>query len=193
MRAASNLFAALAMAGTLICTSVAEAGVKVVPKDTPYGITGMSTKEIGIQLTRRGGSKLTATVRRKIEFALSEPSTCYVREAHYTLYLIATYPRLDGKVSPKLRKRWNAFLATVVASDAKYRQLAIQMVKAMDAATANVSMKNDRSCRRLRSFVAQRQNSIGQKFDAVNRQYVDEQNGPNGAVGKATAQFYKEP
>ncbi|MER9890952.1 DUF922 domain-containing protein [Mesorhizobium sp. M0119] len=191
--AASNLFAALAMAGTLICASVAQAGVKVIPKDTPYGITGISTKEIGRQLTRRGGAKLTATIRREIEFAHSEPSTCYVREADYTLYLITTYPRLEGKVSPKLRKRWNAFLSTVVASDAKTRQWAIQTTNAMDELTANLSMKNDRSCNRLRSFVAQRLHSIDQKFKKVNQQYVDEQNGPNGAVGKATTEFYREP
>ncbi|SDA92450.1 DUF922 domain-containing protein [Mesorhizobium qingshengii] len=193
MQLTTRLVIASALCGVLLFVSGAEASVKVIRKDILYGVRGPSKKEISRQISQRGGAKITISFSRKIDYALKGPSTCYVREARHTLYLVSTYPRLEGEASPKLRKRWNALVSAGKASDKTIAQWAVQVATDSDALTARLSMKNDPSCGRLKSFVTQRIHSMEQRFEAAKQRHVSEQNGPNGAVGKATAELYKEP
>lgn len=183
----------LGLAALLVSPAVAEAGVKVLREDSPYGITGRSAAAIAKQVDRAGGAKLTATIVPDIQVATRKPSTCYVTRANYVLHLRTIYPRLDGEVSAKLRRRWDAYLAAVVLSDAKTRQGAMQTAQAMFAATVNLSMENDPRCKQLGSILSRRLRALDQKFKAAISQYVNQQNGPSGPVGKAAATFYREP
>jgi predicted secreted Zn-dependent protease len=125
-----------------------------------------------------------------VKFAIAEPSTCYLASAQFDLLLVTSHPKLVGNLSASLRRRWIALDAAVKAGRNKDWQWAVQAVHAMDAATANLSMKEDPKCYKLKSFVTDRLDFLDRQRRERSRQYGEALSGINGAVGKAAAAFY---
>ncbi|WP_181170726.1 DUF922 domain-containing protein [Mesorhizobium sp. B2-6-2] len=189
-RTASFVFAAFTL--PCIIASSAEAKVSLIRRDTPHAIEATTPEEIGSHFSFRDRNMAT-TFRREVVFAVRRPATCFVPSAHYTLTQVATHPRLIGNISPELRRRWNGLDAAVKSSRDKAWSWAVQAAYEMEAATANVSMNGDPTCRKLKSLVKKRLDAIQENFHQRSELYGNQLNGPGGAMSKAAERFYKQP
>ena len=188
-----KLSAALGTIVLLILSAGAEAAVWVTRRGTPYAVSGTSAKEIGRQISQHEHPiAVTTSIRRRVKFAVIKPSSCYVASAQFGLLMVASHPQLEGKLSPSLRMRWITLDAAVKAGRNKDWQWAVQAVHGRDAATANLSMKEDPKCYKFKSFITDRLDFLDRQHRERSRQFEEALYGPNGAVGKAAAAFYGE-
>ncbi len=173
-----GLGALLALVASLALADVSAASVKVKIKTVNYSISGKTGEQLLDQMDRHGPkhgflTRAIAQTRYSITWAIDwreRGGTCRVAAAAAELTVTYTFPKVSGRLSPDLRRRWARFMAGVRKHEETHGRIARQMVRAAEKSIAGLSFKKDRGCRRTRAEVKKRIDRIYSKHEA--RQYA---------------------
>src|SRR5690606_1574111 len=110
--------AALSFLAVLPPSGDASAEVRVQVAHEEYSVSGADGAAIMRQIRRKGPTHGTigttiAQTRYTLDYGYESTAArgrCHVVAPWVRLAIVFVYPRLDGDVSPELRKRWKAFL-----------------------------------------------------------------------------------
>lgn len=172
------------------------AAASVIRKDVPYTIRGKTVAEINRQISENGMDKfVVVTVQPDSEVKYSVlGSTCKVKSVERMVNVTVRYPVLADGVSPKLRKRWKAFMAVMMQPIDYHMQQARSEAAALDAFwQKDFSMPGDPRCVRLNKLLTDRALSVTDRYEALGKRYQTEQMRPGGPIERATKEFNKAP
>ncbi len=169
--------AALALVlATGVCNGFAgeaSAGVKTTVTTTHYAITGKTGAALLAAMDRRGPkhgllTRAIAQTRYTVAWKMAWGETrtaCRVKRADGQLAITYTYPRVDGAVSPDMKRKWGKFLAGVTKHEKMHGSIAQQMVVEAERAVSNLTIRNDPGCRKSRKEVKRRIDATYAKYE----------------------------
>ncbi|MBX3575816.1 MAG: DUF922 domain-containing protein [Rhizobiaceae bacterium] len=180
----------LVLAAVGWAVSPAAATVKTSVETKTYEISGRTGTELLSAMDRRGPkhgfltraiAQTSYTVNWEIEWA-QKNGTCRLKSAVATLSITYTYPKVSGKMSSPLKKKWERFYAGVKAHEETHGTLASQMVKAADKAISGFAMKDDPGCRKAQAAIKRRVDGVYAEYEARQVRFDKTEHARGGAV-----------
>jgi predicted secreted Zn-dependent protease len=173
----SGKAAFLAGLGCFCFAASASADVRVLIETQTYDISGESGEALIASMNRNGprhGFMARAIAQtsytKEWDFDLAPvKGVCVLKQAHGTLHLKFTYPRVRSTLPAALDKRWKRFFAGVRSHEESHAALATQMMEATEKSLTGLTVADDPQCFRTRR-------QANRQIDALYDRYEDKQN-----------------
>lgn len=158
MRPAALALIAL-VAGAVAPASAADFVVNEITKT--YPISGDTGSELYASIGARGpvvGNGVRTIAHTMFDLKWSrkyEPqgNACRLVSAKPFFTITTTLPKPSGTLAPHVRRRWDAFIAGIVAHEKVHGQQMREMVERILATTVGLTVENDRGCKRIREEI----------------------------------------
>ncbi|HEV7255489.1 MAG TPA: DUF922 domain-containing protein [Mesorhizobium sp.] len=184
--------AAWLLAGALgvLTAGGALAGVKVGVETKTYSINGRTGEELIRSMDRRGPrhgfmaraiAQTRYVVGWEFEWAM-QGKTCRLGQALGTLDVTYSYPKLTGKASKDLKRRWDRFLVGVYAHEEMHGKIARDMVRAADKSLKGLAVRNDRNCRKAAAEAKRRVEKVYAVYEARQAEFDRKEHKDGGNV-----------
>jgi predicted secreted Zn-dependent protease len=190
----------LAMGGCLgLFAAAASAEVRVTEKTGSYAISGRSGAALLDAMDRRGPKHgfLTRAIAQtryamswQIEWGESARS-CRVRQLDGELSITYTYPRIAGRVSGDLHRKWTRFLAGVRKHEEMHGRLARQMARAAEKSVARIAVANDPGCRKARLEAKRLMSAVYADYEARQLGYDAKEHRSGGPVERLIGELVR--
>ena len=183
--------AACVIAAATVTPSYAK--VKIVERTKFYSISGKTGYDLVIDMNRRGPrhsflSKAIAQTRYSIDPSgsfVSDRGSCRIANARLVLDLTYTYPKLSGKLPPKLARRWRTFEAATRRHEHTHGRIARKLAAELDRLLTRVSMNKDADCNRLAAKVHREYNALYDKYEKMQNDFDRAEHRKGGPVEKS--------
>jgi predicted secreted Zn-dependent protease len=180
----------LAFGAGLGLAGAASAEVKVTERTANYAISGKTGTALLDAMDRRGPkhgflTRAIAQTRYAISWRIEwgETSTaCRVKRLDGDLAITYTYPRISGKPSADLARKWETFHAGVKKHEEMHGRLARQMATAAEKSVGKLIVRNDRGCRKARLEAKRRMSAIYAEYEARQLRFDAKEHRQGGRV-----------
>ena len=165
---------------------------KTSERTTTYAINGVTGMSLYKSMSARGPrhgflSRAIAQTSYKIEWDAdvhARGRACSVVSARPTLSITYAYPQPSQKLSPKVQRAWNRFMAGVRKHEQMHGRLAKDMTAAAARAVKGLRIANDPSCRRVRQEVKKRAEKIYQTYEARQEKFDRDEHRDGGNIDR---------
>jgi predicted secreted Zn-dependent protease len=165
--------ACLASVGVFCCAASASADVEILVKTRTYDISGASGQALIAAMSRNGprhGFMTRAIAQtsytKEWDFDLTPvKGACVLKQAHGTLHLTFTYPRVTSTLPPALDKRWRRFFDGVRSHEETHAALATEMMEATEKSLTGLRVADDPQCSRTRRQAQRQVETIYDRYE----------------------------
>jgi predicted secreted Zn-dependent protease len=190
MRKLAIAAAMIAVGGLSVQAEASE--IKIKTDVNTYPIAGRSGAELLMQMDRKGPkhgflTRAIAQTRYEVTWNIDWEATkgiCRVAKVEVALDIDYRYPRVTSKMTPALRKRWEAFLRGVRKHEETHGAIARKMVSAAEKSVSSVAVKNDSGCRAAKAEVKKRVSAAYVKYEAEQRRFDTVEHRNKGNVAR---------
>lgn len=177
----------------------AHARPKVSIKTKYYDVRGKNGAEVLRQINRKGPRhgflvRAIAQTRYTLSYSYDTVRTskgCRTKNVVVKMDIIYVYPKLRGKVSRDLNRRWNRFFRGVKAHEQVHGKLAQQMAAAAEKALAGTQVGGKRGCQKIKTVASR---NVDKAFKAYERKQIafdKKEHRDNGNVEKLVVALVK--
>lgn len=180
--------AAFALGCGFVSSAVAKPEISI--KTEHYNISGDTGLKLLVAMNRKGPkhgwwARSIAQTQYTTSWGASwrwQNGSCRAYKAPVELSITYVYPKLTGKQSNTLRKRWRTFLAKVTVHEKVHGKLARQMAYAVEKEILSTRMKtSDVNCRGMKKRLSQRVGKVLKAYEAKQASFdkVEHRDGGN--------------
>jgi len=187
----------LKLAGFAVAASLATAvpaNAKTTETTKYYNVTGKTGMELFRDMNRRGPkhgfltkaiaqTQFKPDVRGQIVF---QDGICRTKNARYAMQITYVYPKVTGKLDPRLAARWRTFLAAVVRHEQAHGRLGRKLVDDINRTMRNFKMADRQSCRKADAALTKQVNAMVVAYNKSQRDFDKREHRPGGPVEKST-------
>jgi predicted secreted Zn-dependent protease len=185
-----TVLSCIAMAGLLCATAPAVAKSKVLVRTKTYAIAGTTGEALLHAMDRKGPKQgfmthAIAQTRYTVDWELKVSRSgdgCRLDRADATLNVTYTYPQVEERLSPAMRKRWNRFFAGVRKHEETHGRIARQMVREAERTVAGLKVADDSRCTRTRREAKRRIDAVYDAYEARQIEFDRREHSEGGNV-----------
>jgi predicted secreted Zn-dependent protease len=170
----------------------AAADVKLRTAVKAYGVRGATGGDLVDQMNRYGPrhgllTRAIAQTKYTVSWDITwrkSATQCRVQSADAVLSIDYTYPKLEGRVSPGLERRWTRFMQGVRRHEQTHGRIAVRMVNEAQKAAMGVVGPADAGCRTANGEIKRRVNAIYARYEAEQLGFDTREHRDRGPVEK---------
>lgn len=152
---------------------MAHAKTKVSVKTKYYDVRGKTGAEVLRQINRKGPRhgflvRAIAQTQYSLSYGFESVQTakdCRITKVEVKMDIVYVYPKLKGKVSKNLNRRWKRFLGGVRVHEEVHGKLAKQMAAAVDKTLHSTRVKGKRGCRKIKRIAERNVSRVYKKYE----------------------------
>lgn len=194
----------LAVLAAFLCALSVAATVHARPKVTVktkhYDVRGKTGAEVLRQINRKGprhGFLVRAIAQTQYTLSygfetVQSAKDCRIRKVRVKMDIVYVYPRLKGKVSKNLNRRWKRFLNGVRVHEEVHGKLAKQMAAATEKTLLATRVKGKRGCRKIKRVAKRNADKVFKKYERMQVTFDKKEHRDKGNVERLVVALVKK-
>ncbi len=178
----------------------AQARPKILIKTKYYEVQGKTGAQVLRQINRKGPrhgflTRAIAQTQYSMSYgyqSVQTPKDCKIRKVWVKLNITYVYPKITGKVSGKLNKRWKRFLRGVYKHEQVHGKIASQMAAATEKVLKATRVKGKRGCRKIERIANRNVKKVVKKHEILQIAFDKKEHRDNGKVEKLVLALVKK-